>query len=284
MHFDLLSELIAFLHRFKVVHVTTEDAGYPADELNVHSPTTKGWKSAKYCEYPQELGFEFLGGVVRLSQVQILSHQALIATKIEVSVGVGGSNYQTAKFSKLGFLSLDSNERASFQARELKTVHVDQTGQYIKFVCHRNYANKFNTHNQIGIVAVNFLGTESAEDERMLDSSDMDAVQPRNTLNDLSVDMNLDATTASKLRLLAEAKNRAIATEDYLTAKEIKGVENELKTLGSRLAQLDIAKREAVRREDYDRAKEIKDDCDAIRHEIEQKVHLPIQASTYINS
>jgi hypothetical protein len=78
--------------------------------------------------------------------------------------------------------------------------------------------------------------------------------------------------TAAKLRLLADAKNRALANEDYLTAKEIKAVESELKVLGAKLAQLDLAKREAVRCEDYDRAKDIKDDCDEIRRQIEKKV------------
>jgi hypothetical protein len=42
--------------RFRTVHFSSEDNGYPASELNVHSPTTKGWQSIRFCEYPQEIG------------------------------------------------------------------------------------------------------------------------------------------------------------------------------------------------------------------------------------
>lgn len=87
--------------------------------------------------------------------------------------------------------------------------------------------------------------------------------------------MNLDPQTAAKVRQLAEAKTRAIDREDYLTAKQIKIVEQELKALGSKLAQLDMAKSEAVAVEDYDLAKEIKDECDEVRAQIEEKVSIP---------
>lgn len=71
--------------KFQVIHYTSEDNGYPADELNMHSPNTKGWQSVKFSEYPQELGFELIGGnEFKLSQVQILSHQSKIAKKIGI--------------------------------------------------------------------------------------------------------------------------------------------------------------------------------------------------------
>lgn len=57
-----------------------------------------------------------------------------------------------------------------------------------------------------------------------------------------------------------------------MTAKRIKAVEGELKTLGAQLAQLDMAKRVAVADEDYDKAKEIKDEVDSLKNEIEHKV------------
>ena len=75
--------------------------------------------------------------------------------------------------------------------------------------------------------------------------------------------------------MLSDAKARAVATEDYVTAKKIKAVEGELKTLGAQLAQLDMAKRVAVADEDYDKAKEIKDEVDSLKNEIEQKVRRP---------
>jgi len=190
--------------RFRVVHATSEDPSYPAEELNVHSPNTRGWQSIKFCEFPQELGFEIDGGDVKLTQVQILSHQSKIATKIEIFVGAG-SSYSTAQFKRLGYLSLDSNERSQYQARELKTVYIDNPGRYVRLVVHRNYVNKQNLFNQVGIVAVNLLGADNS-----LSSSGGGAAAHSgsfsNPLNDLSIDMNLDPQTAAKLRLLSDAK------------------------------------------------------------------------------
>ena len=95
-----------------------------------------------------------------------------------------------------------------------------------------------------------------------------------NPLNDLSIDMGLDPQTAEKLRKLGDAKKRAVEIEDYMTAKQIKGVESDLLRLGSKLTQLETSKRRAVADEDYDRAKEIKDAMDSLRTEIEDKVRI----------
>lgn len=268
------------MHRFKVVSFSSEDNDYPATELNTVNPNTKGWQSVRFCPYPQEIGFQILDSNVKLTQIQVLSHQYKISTKVEIFIG-HGTNYSTAKFKRLGYLSLDSNERSNFQARELKTVFIDHAGQFIKFLVNENHVNKLNIYNQVGIVAVSLMGTESSENDNGYER-DVKAVAPArhptngsrnmNPYNDLTMDMNLDPTTAAKLRQLAEAKFRAVDNEDYLMAKQIKGVESELKTMGSRLAQLDMAKSEAVAAEDYDLAKEIKDESDELRSEIEAKV------------
>ncbi|OLP97488.1 Centrosomal protein of 104 kDa [Symbiodinium microadriaticum] len=77
----------------------------------------------------------------RLS-VQFLSHQSKcfsctelcmmedgIATKIDLYTAMPAagqaSTYDALSFKRLGYLSLDSNERSQFQARELKSVYVD---------------------------------------------------------------------------------------------------------------------------------------------------------------
>ena len=33
---------------FHVVFASSEDVDYPASELNVHSPSTRGWQSARF--------------------------------------------------------------------------------------------------------------------------------------------------------------------------------------------------------------------------------------------
>jgi centrosomal protein CEP104 len=141
--------------------------------------------------------------------------------------------------------------------------------------------NKYNLFNQVGIIAVNLLGSNEVRrvagdggmSDMIMGNAGGVAVQfGANALNDLSVDMNLDGTTAGKLRQLADAKNRAIASEDYALAKVIKSVESELKSMGGRLGQLDLLKKRAVASEDYDKAREFKDEMDTVRLEIEEKV------------
>jgi centrosomal protein CEP104 len=52
-------------------------------ELLDNSPQSRGWQSAKFCEYPQEIIVQFTN-IVKLKQIQFLSHQAKIAQKIEL--------------------------------------------------------------------------------------------------------------------------------------------------------------------------------------------------------
>jgi centrosomal protein CEP104 len=247
-------------------------------------PSTKGWQSVRFSTYPQELIFELADGEAKITKIQVLSHQSKIAKKIDIYIGLG-THHTTAKFKRLGYLTLDSNERSSFQARELKTVFVDQNGKYIKFLIHEHHENKQNVFRQVGIVAVSFLGEINNETNNNLLNhplsnnqyklgDDAKKISYRSPYNDITVDLALDPQTANKLRQLAEAKSRAIANEDYVTAKQIKLVEQELKALGSKLAQLDMAKSEAVAAEEYDLAKEIKDETDDLRKEIERKVSI----------
>jgi hypothetical protein len=256
-----------------VVEFSSEDPDYPAEQLNEITPTTKGWQSVRFCSYTQELGFQFVDGESHVTQIQLLSHQCKIPSKVEIYVGKG-SSYSTASFKRLGYLSLDSNERSNYQARELKTVFVDAMGSYLKLLIFENYVNKHNSYNQVGVVAISLLGLDD-DSKRPVGGGrgEKDSAKGyNNPYNDLTVDINLDPQTANKLRQLAEAKAKAISNEDYVTAKQIKLVEQELKSLGSRLAQLDMAKQEAVATEDYDLAKEIKEECDNLRQEIEQRI------------
>ena len=198
--------------RFRVVHSSSEDPVYPSSELNTHIPTTKGWQSLKFCPFPQELGFQLIDGDCKLSQVQILSHQFKIATKIEIYIGQG-HDYHSATFRRLGYLSLDSNERSSYQARELKTVYIDQSGRFIKLLVHNNHVNKQNMYCQVGIVAVNLLGVDddySGRQSAMQTHGDPRNAPAKSAVNnpllDLSVDLNLDPATSDKLRQLSAAK------------------------------------------------------------------------------
>lgn len=49
----------------------------------------------------------------------------------------------------LSYVALSDNAKTSFKARELKSVHVDAIGCFVKFVIHKNHINKHNIYNQV---------------------------------------------------------------------------------------------------------------------------------------
>jgi centrosomal protein CEP104 len=272
----------------KVVYCTSEDSSNSARELNNSSPDSRGWISARFPDYPLEIGFEILNGGVEahLTQIQILSHHNKIATKIEIFVGVGDS-YETASYKRLGYLSLDSNERSSYQARELKTVFVDHFGNFIKFKMQKNFVNPHNPYNQVGIISVSFSGEVILQPSMSVSlpssSTQHHYSPPPAQVNPpiakapvskppFGIEVNLDAGTLSHLQMLAEAKTKAVECEDYATAKAIKLIEQELKEMTVNLAKLDESKKNAVADEDFDLAKELKDQGDELRAAIKQKV------------
>jgi len=283
--------------RFAVRHASSEDPGYLARELNVHGPMTLGWQSLKFCDYPQELGFEILEGEKCLTQLQLLSHQFKIASRVEIFVGVGLA-YSTAKFERLGFMSLDINERSNLTARELKTVYVeDRVAQFIKFIVHRPHSNSQNLFSQVGIIAVNILGKDKPSPPPPVDAATTEAGPPTaepkiepgmkassssvkaasyvdGPSSDLGYAYSMDEQTAKRLKYLAEAKAAAIKAEDFTRAKELKELERECKDTGHRLVQLDVAKADAVKAEDFDKAKELKEEAEGMRREMDQKIAL----------
>lgn len=289
---DGLTEVALTKLAFRVCYFSSEDAGYPASELNIHGPATLGWQSLKFCDYPQEIGLqleedaEMLGK--KLGQVQLLSHQSKIASRVEIFVGLG-RDYGSASFERLGFMTLDVNERSNLTARELKTVYIDdKPAQFLKFIIHRPHHNTQNLFTQIGIIAINILGHDvapvvaeskdvapastSGSNELMKNATNSINTYVSGDTNDLNYTYSMDAQTAKRLKYLADSKEAAISCEDFTRAKNIKVLENELKKFGSRLVQLDVAKADAVKAEDFDLAKEYKDEAEKIRIDMDKKV------------
>ena len=70
----------------------------------------------------------------------------------------------TALSSNGSCLSLDNNERSGYRARELKSVYVDVRCNFKKLRLHKCFINKYNLYNQVGIVAINVLGSPEGID------------------------------------------------------------------------------------------------------------------------
>ena len=268
---------------FAVISCTGEDPEFPAAELNIHSPTTKGWLSPRFCEFPQEVILSFKGNKVRVQQVQFLSHQSKIATKLELYVGKADS-LPECSFKRLGYMSLDNNERSGHRARELKSVYVDSQCTFLKVRLHKCYINKYNLYNQVGLIAINVLGEAdhalgldgpTTRLPKALGGQDLpDHMSQKSVLalDDLAFDMNFDDVTAQKIREVNLAKQYCVAQENYEQAKSLKAVEQQLKVIGVQLAKMVTQKRAAVQREDYDVAQSLKGEIDRLRMGIEDRL------------
>ena len=262
---------------FNVVSVSGEDPDYTSDGLNEHGPDSKGWQSARFCEYPQELVLEFLDGDVRIQQLQLLSHQSKITSKIEILMG-SGHELSSAQFAHLGHLSMDDNQRSGHRAQELKSIFIDATGRWLKLKLHKCYINKYNLYNQIGIVAINVLGEVGGQAEGEMEDSFATGV-PTNPahkmsekLNDLAFDLAFDRATADKIRSINAAKAECVMREDFQAAKALKNVENQMKAIGVQLAKMESQKQTAVAREDYDAARTLRDEIRRLRDGVDARL------------
>lgn len=280
---------------FRVIHASGQDDSYRASELNYHSPLTKGWQASRYCLYPQDIVLQ-LDQRCRLRKIQILSHQYLIATKIEFFVGDVpedmSPNLENARYTRLGYVSLSDNEKTGFKARELKSVHVDAVGLYLKLNIHKNHINKYNIYNQVGIIAINVIGetikgpADYMDSEYYLDSGikgqlDGDlSVEPYNKpdyispLDDLAFDMYQDPEIAGIIRKLEKKKQEAVLQERFDYAKKLKSAITELQKVGEKLGKYEVEKRQAVENEDYDKAKLKKVQMDEYRLQVYKDLNL----------
>jgi centrosomal protein CEP104 len=192
-----------------------------------------------------------------------LSHQSKIASKIELFTFIpSGEQAMTSqiplnevKFNRLGYLSLESNEKSGFQARELKSVYVDAFSLLLKIVLHKCHVNKFNLYNQVGLIAINCMGEISKAKQAVTDPDNA-------TFEEM---MQLDELTLERVKALKAAKDKAIKMEDYDEAKRLKEAIERLRSMGTHLAQLEERKKIAIENEDFDAAKIIKTEIDRLR-------------------
>lgn len=284
---------------FRVIQLTGQDENFKGTELQVHCPTAKGWQSSRCCLYPQDIIIQ-LEKRTRMKKIQILSHQHLIATKIEFYVGDVPDGYtvslENARYTRLGYVALSDNEKTSFKARELKSVHVDAIGHFVKFVIHKNHLNPHNLYNQVGLVAINVIGDdigfmyevqnseyeENRPNQAALPKDRHDFISP---FDDLAFDMYQDPDVAQIIRKLDSKKQEAVANEHYDYAKNIKAIMQQLSKVGEKLGKFEIEKRQAVENEDYDKAKLKKEQMDKYRQlmyeqlEVENIVDLSLPKS-----
>ncbi|XP_054993749.1 centrosomal protein of 104 kDa [Sorex araneus] len=276
---------------FVVASSSGHEDGFSARELMVHAPTVSGWRSPRFCQFPQEIVLQMVERC-RIRKLQLLAHQHMIASKVEFYVSESlpeyFAPYPAERFRRLGYVSLCDNEKTGCRARELKSVYVDAVGQFLKLIFHQNHVNKYNIYNQVALVAINIIGDpvdfgdesnitreklidhylgHHAEDPALEGTSagKSDYISP---LDDLAFDMYQDPEVAQLIRRLDERKRAAVREERYDYAKKLKQAIADLQKVGERLGRYEVEKRCAVEKEDYDLAKEKKQQMEQYRAQV----------------
>uniref|UniRef100_A0A8C1VM99 Centrosomal protein 104 n=1 Tax=Cyprinus carpio TaxID=7962 RepID=A0A8C1VM99_CYPCA len=262
---------------FTVVSWSGHEGNYSAKKLMVHAPTVSGWRSTRFCPFPQEIILQLVERC-RIWKLQLLAHQYLIPSKIKFHIG-----------DRLPeSISLSDNEKTGFRARELKSVHVDAVGSYLKFTFHRNHVNQYNSYNQVQRDSCGELGDCSLSKDQLIDQYlnnsqyssaldgthtgyECDSILP---LNDLAFDMYQDPEVAHFIRLLDQKKQDMVREERFYLAKNLKQAIADLKKVGEHLGLYDVEKHSAIEREDHDTAKQKKEQLEAYRLTVYQQLEL----------
>lgn len=153
---------------YDIVYCSSEDEPFPVTELlkEDDAPGHRGWQTAKNPKYPQSLVLRFRGDV-DLRQIQVLSHECKIASKVEVRVfslhdnGIdiesnpnGVPSFRDVRFVKLGSVGFNSNEKSKYRSKERKTVHLKSIAYFLKLNFQKCHSNTFNTSNQVGVYSI----------------------------------------------------------------------------------------------------------------------------------
>ena len=245
-----------------MISKSSEESGFAASHLAVDVHDSKSGSTAKYwlssgdCDFPQTLVLAF-DSLTRLTQVQFLSHEFCIASRIDVyTLDKPALEFKESvddlDFKLLGHLSLDPNQRSGWQARELKSVFVDIECCLLKVVLHEPHPNKLNAHNQVGLVGITCIGDSVAAQRRRVSRAD-------ETVS------GVDQITSDLIHKVERQKDESTAANDFDAAKKYKEQIDGLMKSGGLIVRLELEKLDAVDAEDYDTAKAIKNQIDSIR-------------------
>ncbi|XP_029986076.1 centrosomal protein of 104 kDa isoform X3 [Sphaeramia orbicularis] len=283
---------------FIVVDASSHEDNFSAQELMVHAPTVNGWRSSRQCSYPQHITLQLVERS-RVRKLQLLVHHYLIPAKVEFHIGDTLPDSSTSGFPgalrRLGYVSLSDNEKTAFKARELKSVHLDAIGTYLRVTLHQNYVNRYNTYNQVALVAINVLGDaldgnsfntipsreqliehylNNTQQEAALDTTFMGKCDSISPFDDLAFDMYQDPEVAYIIRHLDQKKQDLVRQEKFEQAKNLKQAIADMQKVGEHLARYDVEKHCAIEKEDYDLAKKKKEQMDEYRKSVYQQLEV----------
>jgi len=136
--------------------------------------------SSRNCPYPQIIILQF-SRVITIRQIQFLSHQYNISSKIELysyssipeeylnNNETGITEILNLKFNKIGFFTMDSNESTGYATKELKSVFLNVPSLFLKIALYKNYENQLNKYNQVGLYSINCFSETGSSSNQIID-------------------------------------------------------------------------------------------------------------------
>lgn len=248
------------LLKYRLIDASSEDHSHPLYEL-IRGQKGPGWISSRYCEYPQTITIQFIQPV-NIKQINICIHEKNIPTQIRFfAYNPSNSdeiikNYKNLPYTYAGFIKMDSNTRSNYKLREFRKIYIDITCLYLKLELGKNYINRYNIFNQVGLISLDFFGKAtplSKNSKQRIQFYINDSVKPENV-----TDEELQGICGDKINQLKAQMEENIKLEQYDECKVIKAKLERVKMLGKKIYDLEYQKKIAVNNEDFDTAKELK--------------------------
>ena len=273
---------------YQIIGASTSDPDYPLEKIKSDTPKG-GWRSSRFCLYPQEILIKF-PYPVHIRQINLLFHETLIPSRVDIYHFFPTKfndlmlNYNSLIFDKIGYVKPDSNTRSDYQCREYKRIALAENCYYLKLVFQKNITNIYNPFNQVGLVNLQcfgFLYNEANLSEIFNDKfhknnhiiynnvDEFDNLIKTENFDKYIIvpeinDSDFHKKCAEKLKDLNTHLDRAKYYNDYDKAKQIDDYIKQIRLIGYKVEHLNKLKRIAIDQENYPKAKEIKIEIDKL--------------------
>eukprot|EP00727_Mastigamoeba_balamuthi_P014095 m51a1_g9308 hypothetical protein (1308) ;mRNA; r:87685-93403 len=271
---------------YRAVHCTSQDPKYPMsalESIDVHAGRT-GWASQAACKYPQSLVLD-LGAVRTLRGLEIMSHQFMIASRVDVLVSRGAGSagaapaqrgtrphWGSAPFELAGFFSLSDNRNSGLAARELKTVRVDpMSAMFVKLVFRGCHKNSRNNDSQVSVVGLTLWG--DFEEQRPEDEARPPGEVPEQDERD-PTGSDVIGSEVKALAMLYAAAARAEAAGNAVEASRYNRAAARVQLATSAIGEGEVAKARAEAMGDEVLATQLEKEIEKLRAGIVEEVHL----------
>ena len=238
------------------------------NEIIKKTNESKGWFSSRYCYYPQSIYIQF-PYPVHLSQINLCMHEKMIPEKIQffsyLPDNVNGfninsiNNYQDLNYNNFGFIKLEDNLKNDFKFREYRKIYVNTNALIIRLDFDKNYYNKFNIYQQVGLISAEFLGSRIKGLPNYYNEQ----------LNNNFINEDIDPIALEKFNFFNDKLNKAMKEEKYSECKQLKDIIDQIRGLGIEIARLNKNKLNAVYIEDFDTAQELKLKVQNLRNQLD---------------